>query len=72
MSQKNTFKCALCKDEYLNPPEEEWSEEVRLEEFRRLHPGENMSQKDIAIVCDDCHNRVIEWRKTNMPGGMLQ
>ncbi len=53
---KNEFTCAHCHKTYPKA----WSDEEALKEY-----GENFNnaETELAVVCDDCYKRIMEFRE---------
>jgi len=50
--KKNEFKCDCCDGVFEHKPQEEWSEQDKLDELHGLFG--DISLSDCASVCDDC------------------
>ncbi len=52
---KNEYTCEACGNTY----EKEWTDEEADDEAFKLH-GKTSKSADMAIVCDDCFNKMRE------------
>lgn len=52
--KKDTFKCEGCGGEFLKA----WTEKEAIQEYHERFPGEPFDMKGLAIVCENCHNKI--------------
>lgn len=67
-----SFHCELCEKDFAVHESDNWSVDDAKAEFKKLYPGMDFDSSDVATVCDECHQAVMEWRKLQNEGGMLQ
>lgn len=57
--RQDEFRCELCKGTY----EKAWSDEEAKKEAKDLW-SKDPERVDMAIVCDDCYKKFIQWYKS--------
>lgn len=50
------FTCEACGR--TETSEEEWTEEMRKEEYKKNFPNDPDMKEPLAIVCDDCYKKM--------------
>ena len=56
------YRCAICEGVFAKG----WSEEEAAAEFAAEFPGVDLS--GTVLVCDDCNQQFVEWRRALPPG----
>ena len=55
----DSFTCENCHETFDHRPDNEWSEQDAIEEFKKDFP--DCQNDDIGIICDDCHVQIKKW-----------